>query len=162
MKKETKSEYFVCKITPSLKRRLTERSAELDKEPADYVRGLIEKDCSGFDMTETEKPRMKEFAQILAKEFTENVERTIVPSIDKIAAGMKQDASLSCWTYRLLLYAFYSLGMRLKALGNFKVEDLKTIDDESIKNVNNSFQKFLDIATTRDAESIFEMLKRPM
>jgi len=162
MPKETKSEYFHFKLAPSLKKRIYERSAELNKEPAVYVRDLIEKDCSSFDMTESEKPRMKEFAQVVANEFNRNLEIYLSKGIEGIAAKSDMNTAIACWSYRQVLNTFVNLAKRINTVGSLKEEDLKTINEESAKTVNSMFDKFLDAALTKSAESIFDYLKKPI
>lgn len=163
MKKYIKSDYIHFKVTEDFKEKVIKRSEELNKKDvSDYIRSLLERDISSVDMSATEKPRMREFAQMVADEFGKINERQIKLLNDSIESKSNLIRALVFWTHRVLLYCFFNLGMRLKAIGNFKSEDLKTIDDEAIRNVNSSFSKYLDMAYTNDAETINNYLKKPM
>jgi hypothetical protein len=61
-----------------------------------------------------------------------------------------------------VLNTFVNLAKRINTVGSLKEEDLKTINEESAKTVNAMFDKFLDAAMTKSAESIFEYLKKPI
>lgn len=162
MNKERKSEYFHLRMTPTLKQRLMERSLELGKEPSVYLTALIERDLSEHDLTEAEKPRMKQFAQEIAAEFFANMEPRIDSLEKSVSEKQEHNSSLLFWIYRMLLFSFYNLGLRIKLSGNIKPDDLKQIDDESTKLVNTSFDRFLDFARVKNAKAIFDYLRKPM
>lgn len=162
MQKERKSEYFHFRLTPNMKQKIMERSLQLKKDPSEYLLSLIEKDLSSEDMNDTEKPRMKEFAQLIANEFFSNINSTLDKSIISLSKKSQHQTSIMLWMYRLILYSFYNIGQRAKIIGNLKSDDLKMIDEESSKNVNSSFNDILDFALSKDADTIIDYLKKPI
>lgn len=163
MKNIVKNEYIHFKVTKDFKEKILKRSADLNKKDiSDYIRSLVEKDILSVDMNDTEKPRMKEFAQMVADEFNKNNDKQFNKTNDMIESKINFIESLAFWSHRQHLYSFFILAMRLKATGNLQKDDLKKIDEEAIKNVNSSFSKYLDVTLSNDSESILNYLKKPM
>lgn len=162
MNKERKSEYFHFRLTPVIKQRLMERSLQLGKEPSEYLLSLIQKDLSSDDINENEKPKMKEFAQLIATEILSNMEIKLKESQSEIIKKTEHQTSILYWIYRLILYTFYNIGLRIKHTFKMQSEELKSIDDEASKNVNSSYDNFIKTASTENANLILEYLKKPI
>lgn len=162
MTKETKSDYFHLRMAPSMKEKLFKRAAELGKEPSVYITELMEKDIAGYDLTDSEKPRMKEFSRMVGREIADHITGHIDKAYMKSKSREERILALLYYQYRISLYQFYNLAMRVKASGQMSPSDLKSCEDESKKIVNSSFEKYLDLVLTKDADSLVEYLKNPL
>jgi len=160
MKKESKTAYYHFRLTPSQKERLYSRATELHQEPSAYLLSLLEKDTAGYDMTETEKPRMQEFAQKIGLEIVSKLFDHFDKSYLKTKSREDKIFALLLLNYRQTYFQFQSIMDRQEAMSKMSAEEIKHCDDKSKKTLNEIFERYLEFVTTNDTEKILSYLKK--
>jgi len=160
MQKESKTAYYHFRLTPTQKERLYSRATELHQEPSAYLLSLLEKDTAGYDMTETEKPRMQEFAQRIGSELVSK----LLDHFDQFSLKTKSREdkifALLLLNYRQTFFQFQSIKNRHEAMSKLSAEEIKICDEKSRKTLNELFKEYLEFVTTNDTEKILSYLKQ--
>jgi predicted DNA-binding protein len=162
MAKQAKTEYFHFRMTPSMKEKLYVRAAELGKEPSVYLTELMEKDLAGYDLDESEKPRMKEFSKQVGMEIFNKITSLFDSAYLKTKNREEKLLALLILNYRQTLYQFQNIINRDELSNKLSAEQVKICEEKTRKNLNEIFDKYLEFVLINDSENIIEHLKKPV
>jgi hypothetical protein len=148
-----------------MKREIIDRAHSLKMEYGPYLKRLVERDLSGSDLDESEKPRFKEFSQRIGLEISRNIneqlEKMYVKQREREMRNLAGIASI----YRIALRLLYIFGNRLRFIIDvlkISSSDLQKSEEESKKNYNNSFQIFFEDLLQQSPETLYENLRKPV
>ena len=159
MKKEPKSEYFNIRLTPSMKAMLFRRADECSKEPSVYLTGLLEKDSAGYDLTDSEKPRMEDFSRKIAVELFNKLSDHFDRAYLRTKRREEKLFALMMIQYRQTLYKFLSIEHRQEVIGRMSEEQIENCEKETREQVNNLFGKFMEFVLVNDAEKLLSYIQ---
>jgi hypothetical protein len=162
MKKETKSQHQYIRITPALKAKLYDRATELRTDPSAYITGLIEKDLSEYDLEESEKPRMRQFAKVIGQGIISLMTDHDNKSRSDAKEREEKILALLAYNLRISLFHFYNIASRVKVSNKMQKEDLVNCETEAKKLASASLEKYLETVIANDSEAIMEFLKNPL
>ncbi|MBN1294685.1 MAG: hypothetical protein JXB48_22810 [Candidatus Latescibacteria bacterium] len=159
MLKESKTEYFNFRLSPSMKANLYKRADECGKDPSTYLTSLLEKDIAGYDLTDSEKPRMEDFSRKVALELFNRLSEHFDKAYVKTKNREEKLYALMMLQYRQSLYKFLSIENRQEVSGKLSEEQLENCEKISREKVNDLFVRFMEFVSSNDAERLLSYLQ---